>query len=1125
MSTMSRSVHISQQKLAEKLIILNDRGIGMLTRIYNIKKACGDAKSKPAFLSDKTLESSIKHIVRRFPNIDVKGLQAITNIRNEIIKSLSLYYYTFVDLLDFKDNVCELLNIMDACQVTLDLTLNFELTKNYLDLVTTYVSLMILLSRVEDRKAVLGLFNAAHEMVHNQIDPSFPRLGQIIVDYDAPLKKLSEEFGPHQKLLSSALNSLWHVYPARNMTAEHWRSEQKLSLVSNPALLLKPSETNTMSCEYVSLESLERWVIFGFALCHQMLQQDHANKMWVSALESGWVVALFRDEVIYIHTYIQSFFDGIKGYGKRISEVKDCYHHSVQKAGYKHRERRKFLRTALKELGLILTDQPGLLGPKALLIFIGLCYARDEVFWLLRHNDNPPQKVKGKSTEDLVDRQLPELLFHMEELRALVRKYSQVMQRYYVQYLSGFDAVALNLMIQNLQVCPEDESIILSSLCNTAANLNVKQVESNEIFDFRAFRLDWFRLQAYTSVAKTQLNLVDQRELAQFIDKMVFHTKMVDNLDEIMVETSDLSLFCFYSKIFESQFHMCLEFPAQNRYIIAFPLICSHFQNCTHELCPEERHHIRERSLSVVNIYLDEMAKEAKNIITTICDEQCTMSDKLLPKHCAQTIAHLANRKKKDKSKKNPIEIVKPGDESYRITREELTTMDKLHMALTELCYAINYCSTVNVWEYTFAPREYLHQHLETRFSKALVGMVMFNQDTSEIAKPSELLVSVRAYMNVLQTVENYVHIDITRVFNNCLLQQTQNMDSHGEKSIASLYTQWYSEILLRRVSAGNICFSMNQKAFVSLSAEGAIPFNAEEYSDINELRALAELIGPYGMKLLSETLMWHIASQVQELKKLVVQNKEVLQMLRTNFDKPEIMREQFKRLQHVDNVLQRMTIIGVILSFRQIAQESLLDVLERRIPFLISSIKDFQQQLPSGDPTRVISEMCSAAGLSCKVDPTLASALRQHKAELEEEEHLIVCLLMVFVAVSLPRLARSEGSFYRPSLEGHANNIHCMAPAINHIFGALFTICGQNDIEDRMKEFLALASSSLLRLGQETEKEAIRNRESVYLLLDLIVQESPFLTMDLLESCFPYVLIRNAYHEVYKQEQMLLHS
>jgi len=44
----------------------------------------------------------------------------------------------------------------------------FELTKNYLDLITNYVCLMILLSRVDDRKPVLGLFNIAHDMVNNQ---------------------------------------------------------------------------------------------------------------------------------------------------------------------------------------------------------------------------------------------------------------------------------------------------------------------------------------------------------------------------------------------------------------------------------------------------------------------------------------------------------------------------------------------------------------------------------------------------------------------------------------------------------------------------------------------------------------------------------------------------------------------------------------------------------------------------------------------------------------------------------------------------------------------------------------------------------------------------------------------
>jgi len=35
---MARQLVPSQQKLAEKLSLINDRGTGMLTRIYNIKK-------------------------------------------------------------------------------------------------------------------------------------------------------------------------------------------------------------------------------------------------------------------------------------------------------------------------------------------------------------------------------------------------------------------------------------------------------------------------------------------------------------------------------------------------------------------------------------------------------------------------------------------------------------------------------------------------------------------------------------------------------------------------------------------------------------------------------------------------------------------------------------------------------------------------------------------------------------------------------------------------------------------------------------------------------------------------------------------------------------------------------
>lgn len=45
-------------------------------------------------------------------------------------------------------------------------------------------------------------------------------------------------------------------------------------------------------------------------------------------------------------------------------------------------------------------------------------------------------------------------------------------------------------------------------------------------------------------------------------------------------------------------------------------------------------------------------------------------------------------------------------------------SLDKLHTALSELCFSINYVPNLVVWEHTFTPREYLTSHLEIRFTK-----------------------------------------------------------------------------------------------------------------------------------------------------------------------------------------------------------------------------------------------------------------------------------------------------------------------------------------------------------------------------------------------------------------------
>lgn len=91
---------------------------------------------------------------------------------------------------------------------------------------------------------------------------------------------------------------------------------------------------------------------------------------------------------------------------------------------------------------------------------MGLCYARDEVVWLVRHYDNPPLprsataikiQNRNKVTEDLTDRQLPELLFHMEELRGKVK----CMQFFFCLYRKLFLWYSVKLIISDFSSCEE----------------------------------------------------------------------------------------------------------------------------------------------------------------------------------------------------------------------------------------------------------------------------------------------------------------------------------------------------------------------------------------------------------------------------------------------------------------------------------------------------------------------------------------------------------------------------------------------------------------------------------------------------------------------------------------------
>ena len=106
-----------------------------------------------------------------------------------------------------------------------------------------------------------------------------------------------------------------------------------------------------------------------------------------------------------------------------------------------------------------------------------------------------------------------------------------------------------------------------------------------------------------------------------------------------------------------------------------------------------------------------------------------------------------------------------------------------------------------------------------------------------------------------MQHIGILMDIDIRSIISTVLLEQTQATDSTGEKTITTYYSAWYREVLLRTVTEG-VVYSQNHESFVHWNGTN-MPnrWNAADYTNIQELKALAELLGPYGVRYLIDSL------------------------------------------------------------------------------------------------------------------------------------------------------------------------------------------------------------------------------------------------------------------------------
>ena len=121
--------------------------------------------------------------------------------------------------------------------------------------------------------------------------------------------------------------------------------------------------------------------------------------------------------------------------------------------------------------------------------------------------------------------------------------------------------------------------------------------------------------------------------------------------------------------------------------------------------------------------------------------------------------------------------------------------MDELCLALSELCVALNFTTTFTVWDYTFCPKDYLGKHLENKITSGVNAIVNHTEENpGSITKPSEMLTYLQSYLEVLQTLDHFMPMNVLEIFKKVLLRRKSIflMSNQRNGSVAHRIINYY---------------------------------------------------------------------------------------------------------------------------------------------------------------------------------------------------------------------------------------------------------------------------------------------------------------------------------------------
>ena len=956
-------------KWAEKIIVLVEQSDVLLDQAYNIKRTLsgeaggeGEADARPAIVAEKRFRSVADRLLKRFPETPRVGdlseadEQLLREASAEIVEQAAPYVETFAAADEVGRETVSLVGELLTHTLELRWDLNPELVEGLFELLTRYAKLNLLLSGVtlanhdvrKQCRVILtaqakakelsggfeGRFSSAAQYLANIEDPlAFmqdslasllcPKLGEALMSLQ-PLLEASTDWAGHKAA---------HIYSVQNMLqAEH--------------MTALPTPEQTLRLGHVTRsQQVVEWVIYAFLICPKELenQQRPGFELFRRCLWQGCAVMIYRDEYLDIHERLKVVEKkyGLDRQWQKLTDEKGfgskTKHYSRDHAASWHRDRRLALLLELESMIDFFTDMPTLTAPKFEMLLSVLTVSRNEVMWYLNeivvppNKDWPPPDWKGSRQERVEwERQyVSDVIFYHDQLTQLLMQNQGIISAYWAAMMQEVYAKELEAILATDGDAINADARVAKIVASTQATLAAASTET----DFFPMRLNWKRVIAFWSSPSAQSGggcSIDKQEAQQLIAKMqrvTTHSEYVDSMPRLL-EQASLSDAFWFRKPFDEIFQTVLDFHGPGvapRHAITFVRHVASFANAVPKCFQAERKAAGKECAETAQRMCQRVADTAQILVSEIFKEFNRLYDQTKPENAVQP----AGEREGDPTPPNHH-------------------LEELQRHLAQLGAAVAETRSVVVYDRTFYPREFLRMKLASELRGEIWKRAGFDQHFEQMERPTVIKEYLVRYARALSMLEEFVGIDVSEMLRAVLTSVTYDPQvsklfpdderqqfsvtylrppAEGElvSSLPLCIAKWLTN-LLRKVSTNEyIQYSDFFAGLVSGSLIGdkhlpqPTQFRAEEFCDINEFKAIASLVGPYGVKIIDAELLNFIHAEVAQIDRWMQANELQLDLFSATWENEQQAAKIMEELRpHASELITAGVNAGVALGVRR---------------------------------------------------------------------------------------------------------------------------------------------------------------------------------------------------------------